>query len=294
MGARTTIEWTQSDDGTAGASWNPATGCTKASPGCDHCYAETFAERFRGTPGHYFEHGFDLQLRPDKLDEPLRWRRPRHVFLSSMSDIFHPAIPDDYLASIFAVMAIAERHTFLVLTKRHARMRSLLRNSDFRDQVAEAITDRMATTSAPGRHWPVRYDRTTEDGLNIWGPTTWPLPNVALGVSAEDQHWADIRLNALYDTPAAIRFLSAEPLLGAITLRGATPAQLDWVIVGGESGPGARPMDADWVTEIRDQCVANEVAFFFKQWGGRTPKANGRQLEGRTWDQMPSELRQAG
>lgn len=300
MSDKTGIEWTD-------ATWNPVTGCTKVSAGCDHCYAETFAERFRGTEGHYFENGFDVQLRPDKLDLPLRWKRPRRIFVNSMSDLFHDQVPDHYIAGVFAVMARAPQHTFQVLTKRHGRMRSLLNEHDF--------------------------------AARVCGPddVAWPLPNVWLGVSTEDQQWADIRIPALLDTPAAVRFISAEPLLGPINLgfnecdhsrrnheevgcwRG-----LDWVIVGGESGPGARPMHPDWVRSLRGQCADAGVPFLFKQWGEWGPgnhrdptldgqvsipfrpgcpdpyplgwvrrigkKAAGRELDGRTWDEYPEAV----
>jgi protein gp37 len=263
----TGIEWCD-------ATWNPVTGCTEVSPGCDHCYANTFAERWRGTPGHYFENGFDVQLRPEKLDQPLRWKRPRRIFVNSMSDLFHDSVPDEYIARVFAVMAVCPDHTFQLLTKRHGRMRALL-SGDFRDQVAEEITDMMAAATPPGRYWPVTFDRTTTDGFNVWGPSVWPLPNVWLGVSTENQKWADIRVPALLETPAAVRFVSAEPLLGPIDLHtdpieAESPfwgSQLDWVIVGGESGHGARPMHPDWVRGLRDQCEDAGVAFLFKQWG---------------------------
>ena len=285
MSNNTGIEWTD-------ATWNPVTGCTEVSPGCDHCYAKTFAERWRGTPGHYFQQGFDVQLRPDKLDLPMRWRRPRRIFVNSMSDLFHDAVPDDYIAQVFAVMAAAAQHTFQVLTKRHARMRSLVSRGllDLTDDVAYGM------------------------GFKVM---RWPLPNVWLGVSAETQQWADIRIPALLDTPAAVRFVSAEPLLGPIDLRESfakwvpaidhprwTPEPmrdvLHWVIVGGESGHGARIMSPDWARDIRDQCISAGVAFLFKQWGSWAPindkdtmqrvgkKAAGRELDGQTWDQIPA------
>ena len=173
MSTSTKIEWTQSYDGTAGATWNPVTGCTKVSAGCDHCYAETFAERWRGLPGHHFENGFDVTLRPERVDQPLRWKRPKRIFVNSMSDLFHESVPDDFIAEVFAVMARARWHTFQLLSKRHGRMRSLLSRPSFRDNLA---------------HW-----------------ASWPLPNVWLGVSAEDQQWWDIRVPALLETPAAVR-----------------------------------------------------------------------------------------
>lgn len=263
MSDKTGIEWTD-------ATWNPVTGCTKVSPGCDNCYAETFAERWRGTPGHYFENGFDVQLRPDKLELPLRWKRPRRIFVNSMSDLFHDDVPGSYIGRVWDVMAQCPQHTFQILTKRHARMKSVV------------------------------------------GTFTWdraPLPNVWLGVSAENQQWADIRIPALLDTPAAVRFVSAEPLLGPIDICESLalwkppmdhpawggkrlPARevLHWLIAGGESGRGARPMNPDWVRQLRDDCERGGIAFLFKQWGGRTPKANGRELDGRTWDEYPQAV----
>lgn len=258
MGDKTGIEWTD-------ATWNPVTGCDKVSPGCDNCYAETFAERWRGTPGHYFETGFDVQLRADKLALPLRWTRPRRIFVNSMSDLFHDKVPDDYIAEVFAVMACnylwdRPTHTFQLLTKRHGRMRSLLLSEDFRASVARKVG--MRSEDGDSAHDAVYYH-------------FWPLPNVWLGVSAEDQKRADLRIPALLDTPAAVRFVSAEPLLGPIELIehfGSAPAvggtaALDWVIVGGESGPGARPMHPAWARSLRDECVTGGVPFLFKQWG---------------------------
>jgi protein gp37 len=282
MADRTGIEWTD-------ATWNPVTGCTEVSPGCDHCYAKTFAERWRGTPGHYFEHGFDVQLRPDKLDMPLRWKKPRRIFVNSMSDLFHDQVPDSYIARVFAMMAWAPQHTFQVLTKRHARMRSLLNSTAFQSAVSDAIVD---------------YDN--GQAVQVFWGADWPLKNVWLGVSTENQQWANIRIPALLDTPAAVRFISAEPLLGSISLMrwlnggfGTVAPDLHWVIVGGESGPGARVMSPDWARDLRDECVAADVPFLFKQWGAWRPvndkdtmqrlgkHAAGRELDGRTWDQYP-------
>ncbi|WP_433467017.1 DUF5131 family protein [Spirillospora sp. CA-128828] len=268
MSDHSAIEWTD-------ATWNPVTGCTKVSPGCDHCYAETFAERWRGVPGHHFERGFDLTLRPERLGQPLRWRAPRRVFVNSMSDLFHPGVPTEYIARVFAVMLAAPQHTFQVLTKRHARMRALLRDSRFTAAVHDAAAAYYGPGPVPARRWPL---------LNVW-----------LGVSAENQSWAGRRIPALIETPAAVRFVSAEPLLGPIELtravwtcgsergHGLTASYIhaggccdrfhgiDWVITGGESGPGARPAHPDWFRSIRDQCQNAGVAYFHKQWGNWVP-----------------------
>jgi protein gp37 len=316
MADNSKIEWTE-------ASWNPVTGCTKVSPGCDHCYAETFAERWRGTKGHAYEHGFDLTLRPERLDQPLRWKRPRRIFVNSMSDLFHDDVPDEFIADVWHVMAETPQHTYQILTKRHARLRSWVSK------------------------WCSHPSWTT------------PLPNVWLGVSVENQQWADIRIPALFNTPAAVRWLSCEPLLGPVNLwhrmdpadpnadctfcgagwwddEGGHPlfdeenedtgqwclgpmqrhAHINWVVVGGESGPGARPMHPDWARTLRDQCTAAGVPYFFKQWGEWAPavdldpdrrerapeqlagqeyvcrvgkRAAGRELDGRTWDEYPAE-----
>lgn len=254
MADNSKIEWTE-------ASWNPVTGCTQVSPGCDHCYAETFAERWRGKTGHYFEQGFDVQLRPAKLDQPLRWKRPRRIFVNSMSDLFHEDVPTAFIAEVFAVMAKAKQHTFQLLTKRHGRMRSLL-GDDGQSLLSAAPNEDTAQAL---------YEQ-------------WPLPNVWLGVSVETQRWADIRIPALLETPAAVRWISAEPLLGPVELRTShcpthdfpggfctfscpERRKLDWVVCGGESGPGARPMDPNWARSLRDQCTDAGIPFFFKQWG---------------------------
>ena len=228
------IEWTQ-------ATWNPVTGCVKVSPGCAHCYAETFAERFRGVAGHPYEQGFDLKLWPERLELPLRWKRPRLVFVNSMSDLFHEEIPLGYIKSVFATMARADQHVFQVLTKRADRLARL----------------------APLLDWPA----------NVW-----------MGVSIENRRFV-WRADRLREVPAALRFISAEPLLGP--LEGLDLAGIDWLIAGGESGHRHRPLNPAWVRELRDRCQQEEVAFFFKQWGGRTSKAGGRELDGRTWSEMP-------
>jgi protein gp37 len=304
MADKSGIEWTD-------ATWNPATGCTEVSPGCDHCYAKTFAERWRGTPGHHFEQGFDVVLRPERLDQPMRWRKPRRIFVNSMSDLFHDAIPDEYIARVFAVMANAPRHTFQILTKRHGRMRSLLNSDRFRELFDVEWCGIVDWCRAP---------LPDPDFVNIPHLNDGPLPNVWLGVSVENQQWADIRVPALLKTPAAVRFLSMEPLLGPVSFRWAKWVEwingnhldglrgIDWVIVGGESGHGARPMQMPWVRTLRDQCVDASVPFLFKQWGAFGPanatddpdllinlgkKAAGRELDGRTWDEFPEAVARA-
>ena len=239
---RSRIEWTD-------ATWNPVRGCAKVSPGCQHCYAETFAERFRGVAGHPYEHGFDLQLVPSKLRQPLTWRRPRKIFVNSMSDLFHDAVPTEYIASVGNVMRQADWHVYQVLTKRHERMKRLL------------------------------------NGVLRWISA---LPNVWFGVSVEDRKHGLPRLETLRNTAAVCRFASIEPLLedlGAIDLTG-----IGWVIVGGESGPHARPVEATWVKSIQRQCYMANVPFFFKQWGGVRKQATGRLLDGRTYDEFPRAL----
>ena len=267
-----------------------------------NCYAKTFAERWRGTPGHYFERGFDITFRPDKLDQPLRWTKPRKIFVNSMSDLFHKDIPDSFIHQVFAVMAATPQHTYQLLTKRHGRMRSLLRDEC-----------KCGAGHQPGVHFTSAIDwvSTPHSPLHIPGlpaglyhQIQWPLPNVWIGVSVEDQQRADLRIPALRETPAAVRWLSCEPLLDAVDLAehlvSAEPhpafsgnawdrGDLAWVVAGGESGNGARPMDADWARQLRDQCTTANVPYFFKQWGGRTPKTNGRELDGRTWDEYPAD-----
>ena len=242
MSVNSAIEWTD-------ATWNPVRGCTKISPGCKHCYAEVFAERFRGVKGHPYEKGFDLRLVPHKLAEPLRWRTPKMVFVNSMSDLFHDGVPDDYIEAVANVMVRAEWHTYQVLTKRSERL-------------AELLSTRLRF-AARTRH--------------IW----W-------GVSVEDRRYGLPRIADLQSAPTAVRFLSIEPLLedlGTLDLRG-----IHWVIVGGESGRGARPMNREWVISIRDQCANAGVPFFFKQWGGFRKKLAGRTLDGRIYDEFPQRL----
>jgi protein gp37 len=238
MANATAIEWTDT-------TWNPVTGCTKISAGCDHCYAERFSERFRGTPGHPFKNGFDLTLRPERLEQPLGWRKPRMVFVNSMSDLFHKEIPSKFISQVFDTMERANWHTFQVLTKRSSVMRNFLRA-------------RYGTARGPSHIW--------------------------CGVSVEDGSKKS-RIRHLQEAPAGVRFLSIEPLIGPIGQ--IDISEINWVIVGGESGPGAREMRLEWVREIRDQCRARNVAFFFKQWGGLRPKSGGRELDGRQWSQFP-------
>ncbi len=239
MSDNSTIEWTD-------ATWNPVRGCVKISPGCKNCYAATFAERFRGVPGHPYEQGFDLRLVPEKLDVPLRWSSARNIFVNSMSDLFQDEVPADYVLAVADVMRRADWHVFQVLTKRSQRMRTML----------GSVLREVAT-----------------------------LPHIWWGVSVEDRKYGIPRIDHLREAPAAVRFLSIEPLLedlGEIDLAG-----ISWVIVGGESGPRARPMKREWVTSILDQCEAERVPFFFKQWGGVRKKKAGRELNGRTYDYMP-------
>jgi protein gp37 len=237
------IEWTD-------ATWNPVRGCTKISPGCKHCYAETFAERFRGVRGHPYEQGFDLRLVPHKLTEPFSWRSPKLVFVNSMSDLFQPGVPDEYAEAVCSVMVKADWHTYQVLTKRSDRVNALLNG-------------RLGFAAARKHIW--------------WG------------VSVEDRKYGLPRIEDLRNSPAAVRFLSVEPLLedlGKLNLTG-----INWVIVGGESGPGARPIQKEWVVSIREQCHAARVPFFFKQWGGKRKARYGRELDGRTYDEYPIRLR---
>lgn len=239
MSYRSDIEWTE-------ATWNPVRGCTKVSPGCKHCYAALFAERWRGIRGHPYEQGFDLRLVHDKLLDPLLWRQPRTIFVNSMSDLFQSGVPDAYVSAVFDVMHAADWHVYQVLTKRPERMREFLTRSH-------------AGVSPAGHIW--------------------------LGVSVEDKEYGVPRIAELRRTPASIRFLSIEPLLedlGDLELDG-----IDWVIVGGESGPGARPMNPSWVRSILSRCEAAGVPFFFKQWGGVHKSKAGRLLDGRSYDELP-------
>jgi protein gp37 len=240
MASNTKIEWTD-------ATWNPVRGCTKISPGCAHCYAETFAERFRGVPGHPYELGFDLRLVPQKLAEPLKWRRARMIFVNSMSDLFHDDVPDSYICDVAQIMVRADWHTYQVLTKRSDRMAALL-----------------ATKLSFAADKP-----------HIW----W-------GVSVENRAHGLPRIDHLRSAPARVRFLSVEPLLedlGPVDL-----SDIHWVISGGESGHGARPMKEEWIRALRNHCQLQGVPFFFKQWGGVNKAKTGRLLDGQTYDEFPA------
>lgn len=240
MSDKSKIEWTD-------ATWNPVRGCTKISPGCLHCYAETFAERWRGIPGHPFEFGFDLRIVPETLGDPLRWGTSRMIFVNSMSDLFHKGVPDEYIIKVARVMAAANWHTYQVLTKRADRLAALLKGK-------------------------LKFAAR--------------LPHIWWGVSVENKQHGLPRVDLLRSAPAAVRFLSIEPLLedlGTFSLDG-----ISWAIVGGESGPGARPMNAGWVHNIRRQCKRAKVAFFFKQWGGVRKSETGRELDGKTYSEFPA------
>lgn len=274
MPGDSSIEWTEK-------TWNPVTGCFEVSPGCAHCYAKVFAERWRGIPGHPYEQGFDLRLWPERLEIPLRWRKPRMIFVNSMSDLFHEDVPAEFIARVFGTMAAASWHTFQVLTKRPQRMVELLNHPEFESVMRRA---------------------SGELGHEL------PLPNVWLGVSIENRRFVG-RADLLRQTPAAVRFISAEPLLGPLVAPNSpvTPGRasrypqpgagldlnlIDWLIVGGESGPKHRPVREEWVRDLRDACSDIGVLFFLKQWGGVRPKSGGRGLDGRTHDAMPAPHRE--
>lgn len=235
MADNSTIEWTE-------ATWNPVTGCTKISPGCDNCYAERMSRRLHAMGNPSYRNGFDLTLQPQILDRPLEWKKSKVIFVNSMSDLFHRDVPLEYIEKVFDVMRRAHWHQFQVLTKRGSRLSRLSSKID------------------------------------------WP-PNVWMGVSVENKEH-EFRIDYLRNTSAAIKFLSLEPLVGPIPNMNLDA--IDWVIVGGESGPGSRVMDKKWVVDIQKQCRKENVAFFFKQWGGFNKKKAGRLLNGRTWDEMPA------
>lgn len=247
--AESAIEWTE-------ATWNPTTGCDRTSPGCDNCYALALSKRLKAMGQAKYQRdgdprtsgpGFGVSLHPDVLELPGQWRSPRLIFVNSMSDLFHPEVPVDFIERVLQVMADTPHHTYQLLTKRSQRLAKL----------------------GPALDWPT----------NCW-----------VGVSIEDDRYT-FRADHLRRVAPAIRFLSLEPLLGPLPSLDLTG--IDWVIVGGESGPKARPMGAHWAKAIRDECAERSIPFFFKQWGGRTPKAGGRLLDGRTWDGMPLDAREA-
>jgi protein gp37 len=243
---KSAIQWTD-------ATWNPVTGCSKVSPGCAHCYAETLSLRFGWSKRPWLPEyaAENVVLHPERLDQPRRWRRPRRVFVNSMSDLFHELVPDAFIHGVFDRMAAADWHSYQILTKRPERM-------------ADVVKSYYALHPAPE-----------------------PLPHVWLGTSIENERWT-ARADAVRQTPAAVRFISAEPLLGPLPSLDLTA--IDWLIVGGESGAGARPMQTEWALDLRDQASRTGTAFFFKQWGGRTPKARGRVLDGQTWDEYPASV----
>jgi protein gp37 len=273
---KTGIEWTD-------ATWSPVTGCSKVSPGCAHCYAETLAlTRLAGRPGYPGlpwtpeNAAANVVLHPDRLDLPLRWRTPRRVFVNSMSDLFHERVPAGFVDEVFAAMMLAPQHTFQVLTKRPERMAKWASASwgGYNDP----LEDRGDVVRGAA------FELSFMHAIAIPEPWDWPLPNVWLGTSIENDRFVG-RADALRETPAAVRFISAEPLLGPLPSLDLTG--IDWLIVGGESGPGARPARPEWVRDLRDRAGAARVPFFFKGWGGRTPRAGGRELDGRTWDEYP-------
>jgi protein gp37 len=275
MADKTGIEWTD-------ATWNPLRGCTAVSPGCDHCYAASVALRFsgqgqpyeglavKGEDGHPQWTG-EIMLVPAHLTDPLRWQRPRKIFVNSMSDLFHPSVPIGYIDQVFVVMAKAQRHTFQILTKRPQIMANYLNDPATPERIAKAgdVLERMHLYGKEGDH----------------RLAPWPLPNVWCGTSVEDQR-ATSRVKALVRCPAAVRFLSCEPLIGPVDL---SPylSDLHWVISGGESGRYHRPLDLDWVRTIRDQCLGAGIAYYHKQHGGLTPKSQGKELDGQEWCQFP-------
>jgi protein gp37 len=277
---KTAIEWTD-------ATWNPVTGCSRVSEGCRNCYAAALAPRlaamgqkgYTDLPWTKKNAPKNVKLHEDRLDGPLRWAKPRRIFVNSMSDLFHELVPFEFVDRVFAIMALAPRHTFQVLTKRPERMAAYLLERPS-EALVNQTTFEMARDSLMG-------ERDARD----WEPLEWPLPNVWLGTSVEDNRVRH-RVDHLRHVPAAVRFLSCEPLIGP--LDGLELEGVHWVIVGGESGPDHRPIDAEWVRNIRAQAEEAGAAFFFKQWGGAKPKSGGRELDGRTWDEMPHASRERG
>ena len=317
----TAIEWTHLP-GFRGETWNPVVGCNKVSQGCKFCYAETLHNRrhkaFVGgaeLPQQYAEPFNHVQLLEDRLEHPLRWKKPRAVFVNSLSDLFHEEVPQRFLDTVFAVMALSPRHRFMVLTKRHERMRDYAADPDVRERVDRASERLLDVDSTRQEKWDLNRRR----GALTPTVRTWPLPNVWLGVSVENQKAADARILALAGTPAAVRFLSCEPLLGPINfnfklregdeygdsaiyrdvLSGYTWMQggfekplepagpIHWVIAGAESGTGARPMDETWVRSIRDACMTESIPFFYKQSAEKGRKRSLPELDGKRWAEFP-------
>lgn len=304
MSDKTGISWTD-------ATWSPLVGCDKVSRGCDHCYAIRTAHRMTANPNPLVSQAYagtedggewtgQVNLLPSRLDQPLRWRKPRRIFVNAQSDLFHKDVPDEFIARVFAVMALTPRHTYQVLTKRHGRMRSLLRSDNFRPAVEDAMRGIVAAYRTE-RAWYA----------------AWPLPNLWLGVSVEDQSAADLRIPALLDTPAAVRWISAEPLLGPVDMSGLmqcfrcktihkfgpcdpmgrpspygvlSKRHIDWLICGGESGPGARPMHPDWARTLRDQCASTGTPFFLKQAGSVLAREWGCTGKGTDPDEWPESF----
>lgn len=298
----TKIEWTRGDDGSPGMTWNPTTGCDRVSPGCDNCYALTMAKRLKGMGSAKYQRdgdprtsgpGFGITEHLSSLDAPLSWRKPRKVFVNSMSDLFHDGVSDEFIARVWAVMAATPQHTYQILTKRHGRMRSFLQD---RCRCASGHGDGVHLKSKI--EWastPHNPDYVPGLKPGIYHHMTWPLQNVHLGVSVEDQKRGVLRIPALLDTPAAVRFLSCEPLLGPLDLDAADRDTLcdggiDWVIVGGESGPGARELDVEWVRSIVEQCAHARVPVFVKQLGSVWARDHGGGKGGDP-DRWPADLR---
>jgi protein gp37 len=331
----TKIEWVKNGDGTQGKTWNPVTGCTKVSPGCEHCYAERMSKRLAGRCGYPADNPFKVTLHPRRLTEPLHWRKPRTIFVCSMGDLFHDDVPDEFIDQVFAVMALCPQHTFQVLTKRPERMQEYISGAERQEDVCTEIACRAwgwdacrAAENLGGKWIPPQYEEDGYGRVEAAGyvdevDIPWPLPNVWLGVTAENQEQADKRIPLLLETPAAVKFVSIEPMLGAVDLTtketcpdcggsgywwtpGRGPAYVNsygdpprhkttcetcggnfdypgdgeiatfpdgihWVICGGETGPGARPIHPDWVRFLRDQCQYAGVPFFFKSWGDWKP-----------------------
>lgn len=291
MGDRTRIEWCE-------ATWSPVTGCTRASEGCTRCYIDRtppLRMARRRFNGEHIGATTGVMLHPERLTIPLRWRRPRRIFVCSLADLWHDEVPDSFIAQVFAVMALAPQHTYQCLTKRHARLRSLMNSAAFRVAVLDAAYLMIEGRVLPSVAAAYRERMGAARRGDIDSAITWPLPNVWLGVSTENQRWADVRIPALLSTPAAVRWVSAEPLLGPVDLtrvdgartqqpgmvydalgqrygvpgvwQAQSTARVDWVVAGGESGPGSRPMHPDWARSLRDQCAAAGVPFLFKQHG---------------------------